>query len=47
MQRGIAGSNWYAPSNVQFKADFWGGYLTQVQITALVKSLENYESTLL
>ena len=46
MQRGQAGSNWYAPSGIEFKADFWGGGMGQVNMQTLFKALKNYESTL-
>jgi len=46
MQRGIAGSEWYAPSSIEFKADFWGGFLDASQIKALGASLDSYVNAL-
>jgi len=46
MQRGQAGSNWYAPSCIEFKADFWGGAMGSTNLETLFKALKNYESTL-
>lgn len=46
MQRGIAGSNWYAHSSIEFKADFWGGFLGAKQIKALGDSIDSYLNAL-
>jgi len=46
MQRGIAGSEWYAPSSIEFKADFWGAFLNAAQIKALGTSLDSYINAL-
>lgn len=42
MARGVPAPQWFAPMNVTFKADFWGGYLTSAQMTTLRSTLNTY-----
>jgi hypothetical protein len=42
MARGIPAPQWYAPSVVEFKADFWGGYLTIPQTNTLYTTIKTY-----
>jgi hypothetical protein len=42
MARGVPAPQWFAPMNVTFKADFWGGYLTSAQMATLRSTLNTY-----
>jgi len=42
MARGIPAPQWYAPPIVEFKADFWGGYLTEGQTGTLYTAIKTY-----
>lgn len=42
MARGVPTPQWFASTNVIFKADFWGGYLTSAQIATFRSALNTY-----
>jgi len=42
MARGVPAPQWFAPSTVEFKADFWGGYLTAAQTNTLYTTIKTY-----
>ena len=45
MARGVPSPQWFAPSNVEFRADFWGGYLSQVEVETIYDALDTYNSS--
>jgi hypothetical protein len=42
MARGLPSPQWHAPSVVEFKADFWGGYLTTGQTNTMYTAINTY-----
>jgi hypothetical protein len=46
MARGVPSPQWFAPSNVEFRADFWGGYLSQVEVETIYNALNAYNSAI-
>ena len=46
MARGVPAPQWFAPSNVEFRADFWGGYLSQVEVETIYNALDAYNSAI-
>ena len=46
MARGVPSPQWFAPSNVEFRADFWGGYLSQVEVETIYNALDAYNSAI-
>ena len=46
MARGVPAPQWYAPSVIEFKADFWGGYLTAAQTNTLYTTIKTYLETI-
>jgi hypothetical protein len=46
MARGIPSPQWFAPSNVEFKADFWGGYLNDFEVNLIYNKLINYSNSI-
>jgi hypothetical protein len=46
MARGVPAPQWFANSLVEFKADFWGGYLDSTQIGILYAALNTYTAAI-
>jgi hypothetical protein len=46
MARGVPAPQWHAPSNVEFKADFWGAGLTPSEVATFRTLLTNYINSL-
>jgi hypothetical protein len=46
MARGVPTPQWHAPSNVEFKADFWGAGLTPSEVATFRTLLNNYIASL-
>lgn len=46
MTRGVPAPQWHAPSNVEFKADFWGAGLTPTEVADFRNLLTNYIASL-
>lgn len=46
MARGVPAPQWHAPSNVEFKADFWGAGLTPTEVANFRTILTNYIASL-
>jgi len=42
MQRSVSGTEYYAPSSVEFKADFWGSSLSDYEITNIITTVTGY-----
>jgi hypothetical protein len=46
MARGVPAPQWHAPSEIYFKADFWGAGLTQAEMDLLRTRLTDYVNSL-
>ena len=46
MARGVPSPQWFAEPSVEFKADFWGGYLNNTQMGVLYGALNTYTAAI-